>query len=226
MRHLVLFGPPGSGKGTQAALLVQRLRAHHLSTGRVLREAIAAGTPLGREAQRFIDGGKFVPDEIANAIVREYLGAIPSDTPAVLFDGYPRSVTQAHALDEILASLKQDSLDLVLLLEIPDDEVTRRLAGRRECPRCGGVFNVVSSVPSNGSECATCGGSELRLRADDNPEAIRTRIAIYHRETSPLVEHYDARGLLVRIQGNASPDVVHAEIIRALQAKLGMEIGA
>ncbi|NUP90211.1 MAG: nucleoside monophosphate kinase [Candidatus Sumerlaeia bacterium] len=216
MRHGVLLGPPGSGKGTQAALLVQRLGAQHLSTGRLLRQAIAAQTPLGREAQGAIEQGLLVPDATVNALVRETLLALPPEAPLVLFDGYPRSISQAAALDQTLRELTGHALDIALLLDLSDDEVIRRLAGRRECPQCGGVFNVVSAVPSDGSECKECGGSNLTQRADDRPGAITRRLEVYHRETQPLESHYASRGLLHRIAAAAGPATVHSRIMDAL----------
>lgn len=215
MQHLVLFGPPGSGKGTQAALLVEAIGAHHLSTGRLLREAMAAESALGQEVRDHIGAGELVPDQTVNALVRDTLRGLPRSTPAVLFDGYPRSMNQAEALDASLTEILGHGVDLVLMLDIDDGEVIRRLAGRRECADCGAIYNIHTIGAMDPTGCRRCGG-ELVQRSDDHPEAIRHRLFVYKRQTRPLLDHYAALGLLTRIDGRRPPEVIHEAMLRAI----------
>jgi adenylate kinase len=220
MRDFVLFGPPGSGKGTQAALLVERLGHFHLSTGRLLREAMSAGSALGLRAEQRVAAGGLVDDTTVNAIVREALADLPPATKAVLFDGYPRSVAQAKELDCMLQRVHGHGVDLVILLEVDDRDVIRRLAGRRECADCGAIYNIHTDPLVDPSQCKVCGG-ELLQRPDDNAEAIRHRLFLYHRETKPILDHYAGEGVLASVDARQPVEVIHEILVRAIERKFG-----
>jgi adenylate kinase len=197
-RNLVVLGPPGAGKGTQAARLSQRLEVPHIATGDILREAVAQGTELGRQAQDYMDRGDLVPDELVIAIVRERLARTDCAGGFVL-DGFPRTVPQAQALDEVMCELGRGPLK-VLNLEVGEGEILRRLSGRRTCRGCEGIFNVDQEGIEDGNPCPACGG-ELYQRTDDRPEAVRERLAVYHRQTEALIQYYSDRGLLTNLSG-------------------------
>jgi adenylate kinase len=211
--RLVLLGAPGSGKGTQA----QRLEARHglpqVSTGDLLREAVAAGTALGRAAKAVMDAGQLVDDATMLGIIRERL-ARPDAERGFILDGFPRTMPQAEALDAKLEELGR-GVTAVLLIDVSDDEVVRRLGGRRTCAENGHVFHVEFNPPRQEGVC-DLDGSELIVRDDDKPEVIRKRLETYHEKTEPLVAYYDERSVLRQIQGTAPPDEVAEEIRRTL----------
>ncbi|MBN1476220.1 nucleoside monophosphate kinase [Candidatus Sumerlaeota bacterium] len=217
MHHFALFGPPASGKGTQAALLAEATGCITLSTGRLLREALAAGSPIGLEAKRFIDEGQLVPDDTVNTLVRETIAALDPATPGILFDGYPRSLPQAEALEQILRDCDGHGVDLVLSLDVSDEEVIRRLAARRECSTCGAVYNLVFKPPRDPGRCDSCGAeNSLVQRPDDHPEAITKRLEVYQRQTQPLIQHYRDADVLVTLPGEATISEVQALALEAI----------
>lgn len=203
----MLLGPPGSGKGTQAEAIATAFGIPHLSTGEILRTAARAGTELGRRAERFMNQGHLVPDELVLGIVEERLRA-PDCRPGFLFDGFPRTVAQAEALERFAP------VDRVLAFEIPEAELMVRLTGRRSCPTCGTVYNVVTRPPKVPDTCDR-DGTALQRRADDEPAAARTRLEVYTRQTAPLLEFYERRHRLHRIDATGTPEAVADGLRRA-----------
>lgn len=205
----MFLGPPGAGKGTQAERLRTDLDLLHLATGDLLRAAVAEGTELGREAKRYMDAGELVPDAVVVGMIRDRLRAEGAER--FLLDGFPRSVPQAEALDAMLAELEAP-LDHVLSLRVSHDELVRRLAGRWICRRCGRSFHEVFA-PYGGEPCPKGGGRcDLYQREDDRPETVANRLAVYGRQTEPLIDYYRTRGLLREIDGERAPDEVYAEV--------------
>ena len=211
--NLILLGPPGAGKGTQAKLLAERYRIPHISTGDIFRAAIKEGTPLGTRAKSFLDRGLLVPDEIVIGIVSERL-AEPDCRNGFLLDGFPRTVPQADALDRYLTERKCP-LTAVLDLEVGTDLLLRRLTGRRVCRACGTPFHVETRRSRVEGQCDQCGG-ELYQRDDDKPETVAERLRVYAEQTAPLIDYYERRGLLRRVEASGSIDQVDALIERVL----------
>jgi len=211
----VLVGAPGAGKGTQAKFIAQHFAIPAISTGDIFRANLAAKTPLGVEAKRYMDAGEYVPDSVTIGIVRDRLGQ--DDTgDGFLLDGFPRTVPQAEALDAMLAELASP-LDAVLELQVDDDEVIRRLSGRRTCRSCGHVWHVEFDPPSTPGVCDTCGG-ELFQRDDDKPETIQRRLDVFREQTEPLVHFYRAKGLLRTITAAGRVDEITELAIKALES--------
>ncbi|HEX6871586.1 MAG TPA: adenylate kinase [Micromonosporaceae bacterium] len=213
--RLVLVGPPGAGKGTQAEFIAAHLSVPKISTGDIFRANVAAGTPLGVEAKRYMDSGQLVPDEVTINMVRDRL-ADSDTTDGFLLDGFPRTVPQASALDKLLADLGV-GLDLILELVVEPDEVIRRLSGRRTCRGCGKIWHIVFDAPSQEDLCDRCGG-ELYQRDDDKPETISERLRVYARDTAPLVDFYAAQGKLVGIDATGPVEDVTSRAIDALRS--------
>ena len=211
--NLVLLGPPGSGKGTQGERLQEDLRLPYYATGDILRAAVREETDLGRTAKEYMGRGDLVPDEVIVGVIAERIDSSEAADGFIL-DGYPRTEPQAEALAEKLAELGRE-LTAVLLIDVGEEEVVRRLGGRRTCAENGHVFHVELNPPEKDGIC-DLDGSELLVRDDDKPEVIRHRLAQYHEKTEPLVDYYDSRSLLRRIDGAASPEEVGAEIERTL----------
>ena len=211
--RLVLLGPPGAGKGTQAAAVRDRLGIPHISTGDMLRGAIAAGTPLGRKAKQIVDGGNLVPDDVITEMVRERLGA-PDTSQGFLLDGYPRNLGQARSLEVIMDGFGR-KLDLVLCLNLSDVEIVARLSGRRTCDRCGAPFHVVGAPPKVSGICDFCAGA-LSQRADDREEVIERRLAVYKLQTAPLSEYYRQKGILAKIDATGGVLQIRERIFKAL----------
>jgi adenylate kinase len=212
---VILLGPPGVGKGTQAVRLAEELYAAHVSTGDLLRAARREGTPLGEQAQAFMDAGELVPDDLILGLVREHLADIEADT-TVLFDGFPRTTAQATGLREVLSELDR-GVDGVVLFEAPDDTLVKRLSGRRSCPDCGAVYNVFFNPPGTEDTCDRCGGS-LVHRADDNPETVGRRLEVYKEQTAPLVSFYDSSDApLNRVRADRGVDDVYADFRNAVE---------
>jgi adenylate kinase len=211
--NLVLLGPPGSGKGTQGERLNEDLRLPYYATGDILRAAVREETELGKTAKRYMDAGDLVPDEVIVGVIVEALESEEARDGFIL-DGFPRTTPQAEALDAKLVELGR-TVNAVLLIDVSDDEVVRRLGGRRTCEANGHVFHVEFNPPQREGVC-DIDGSPLIVRDDDGPEVIRKRLATYHEKTEPLVDYYDSRSVLRRIDGEQPPDAVEAEIRRTL----------
>ncbi len=207
---IVLLGAPGSGKGTQAERIAPAFGLPHVSTGDILRGAVKGGTELGVAAKRFMDSGELVPDEVVVGIIRERL-AQPDTAAGFMLDGFPRTLEQATALDEMLAGAGR-ALRLVLLIDVPEEELVQRLAGRRACRACGRGYNVVFDPPKVEGVCDVCGG-ELFQRDDDNEATVRNRLAVYRRQTEPLIGYYRDKGILATVYGGGrNPDQVFADV--------------
>jgi adenylate kinase len=218
-RNLVLLGPPGAGKGTQAERLIDDFDLPYYSTGVILREAVEQDSELGRKAKDFMDRGVLVPDELVCAVIAERLDSGEADD-GFLLDGFPRTIAQAEMLERALDS-RGRSLTAVLLIDAPDEEVVRRLSGRRQCVKNGHVYHLEFDPPKNEGVCDQ-DGSRLVQRDDDKPATVRRRLAVYHEQTAPLIDWYDERGLLRRFDGTRTPEEVHSHI-RATLATLALE---
>jgi len=212
---LILLGPPGAGKGTQAKMLTDRFGIPQISTGDILRAAVKDGTPMGVKAKSFMDAGGLVPDEVVVGIVRERLQK--SDCAAgFILDGFPRTVAQADALQETLRELGKE-LDAVISLEVDVEALVERLTGRRTCKTCGRGYHVNFDPPKAAAICDACGG-ELFQRDDDREETIRKRLQVYHEQTAPLAAYYRSGDLLTSVDGMLGIDSVQQQILSALQA--------
>lgn len=209
MRRIVFLGPPGAGKGTQAAELARELGIPHLSTGDLLRSAVAARTDLGREAEGHMAAGRLVPDDLVLRILKERL-AEPDARNGFVLDGYPRSPAQAEALARITP------IDVVVAFEIPEEMLVDRLSGRRVCPTCHTVYHLVSRPPRVPGRCDK-DGTELVQRPDDRPEAIRTRLQVYESQTAPLLEYYRKQGLLRPVDATGTPEQVLTRVRAAVR---------
>ena len=212
--RIVLLGAPGSGKGTQAQKLVARYGVPQISTGDLLREAVAAGSALGRQAKAAMDAGELVSDDIVLGIIRERLDREDAAAGFVL-DGFPRNEAQAQALDAMLEALGQP-LDCTVLMELDLDVLLRRLTGRRSCANCGRIYNVHTSPPARPDVCDHCGGS-LERRADDNEETVRNRLEVYRSRTQPLIGFYQRRGLLKVVDADGDIDEVFERLVSLIE---------
>jgi adenylate kinase len=210
--RVVFLGPPGAGKGTQARALAQEWGVPQIATGDMLREAVAAGTPLGREAQRIMESGALVPDDVIVGLIADRLRQ-PDAARGFILDGFPRTIGQAESLDRLLKDLDQ-TLDAVVNFDVSEPELLRRLTGRRLCRQCQTAFHLVSAPPARPGVCDRCGG-QLYQRDDDSEATARHRLDVYARQTAPLLDHYRGRGLLASIQGEGSVDAIRAAIRRA-----------
>jgi len=208
--NIILLGPPGAGKGTQAARLVERHGMRQLSTGDMLRAAVSAQTPVGLKAKAIMDAGELVSDEIVSALIDDELAAMGEGTGAI-FDGYPRTAAQAEQLDAILAKNGR-TLGRVIELEVDEDELVRRIVGRYSCASCGAGYHDEFQQPKVAGVCDRCGSTEFKRRKDDNEETVRTRMAEYRAKTAPILPLYDARGIVTRVDGMAPIDDVTASV--------------
>lgn len=212
--NIILLGPPGSGKGTQARLLVERDGMVQLSTGEMLREAVAAGTKTGQQAKAVMDAGNLVTDEIVIGIISDRLDQ-PDVKGGAIFDGFPRTLAQADALELLLAE-KGMSLDSVIEMRCEDDDLIERVVGRFTCSHCGEGYHAKFKAPSKDGVCDKCDSTDFTHRPDDNKDSMRNRLLVYYKETSPLIGYYHAKGALDVVDGTASIDKVTAQIAGVL----------
>ena len=208
--NIILLGPPGAGKGTQSANLVERHGMRQLSTGDMLRAAVKAETPVGLEAKAVMERGDLVSDEIVSALISDELAAMGSETGAI-FDGYPRTEAQALSLDTILEKHGR-KLDHVIELEVDEDALVERITGRFSCPSCGALYHDTAKPPKVEGVCDECGSTEFKRRPDDNEATVRNRMAEYRAKTAPILPIYEARGIVSRVDGMAAIDEVTAAI--------------
>lgn len=213
--NLILLGPPGAGKGTQARMLEERFGLVQLSTGDLLRGAVAAGTPAGLAAKAVMEAGELVSDEIVLAVLKERLEQ-PDVTKGTILDGFPRTDAQAEALDRLLTE-KDQKIDAVISLEVDDEAMVARVAGRYTCAACGEGYHDDFKQPKAEGVCDKCGGTQMKRRADDNAETVRTRLQAYHAQTAPLIDYYAARDALTEVPAMGSID----DIATALDAIVG-----
>ena len=206
---IIFLGAPGAGKGTQAEIVSERLGIPTISTGAIIRSALKEGTKMGLEAKKFIEAGALVPDNIVIGIVKERLSESDCDKGYIL-DGFPRSVPQAIALEEMGVSL-----DKVISLEVSDEEIVERMSGRRVCPGCGRTYHTIHLPSKKGEECEDC-GTKLSIRADDAPDVVRSRLEVYHSVTEPLKAYYESKGKLCLVDGKASVEEITRRTLEAL----------
>jgi adenylate kinase len=211
---VILLGPPGAGKGTQAKRLLETLKVPQISTGDMLREAVGAKTELGLKAKEYMDAGKLVPDEVVIGLVKERLNK-GDCKDGFMLDGFPRTVAQAEELGNTLEAMNR-RIEHVVLLDVPDDELVARITGRRTCGACGAIYHIMFSPPPEEGTCR-CGAKELQQRADDNEETVRERLNTYHDQTAPLISFYDQRGVLRKVEGaGKNPDEVFGLVTAAI----------
>lgn len=210
---IIMLGPPGSGKGTQAVRLSQKLGIPHVSTGDLFRENMKNDTPVGRKAKEFINQGKLVPDEITMQMLAEKI-ASPECSRGYILDGVPRTAEQVAMLDELLQRQRQQTA--VVYLEVSDEEVIKRISGRRSCPQCGSIYHVSFSPPKADGVCDK-DQTPLVQREDDKPDVVKKRLEVYHAQTSPVVEIYRARGHLQKVNGEQKPDPIFQQLLTAVQ---------
>jgi len=216
--NIILLGPPGSGKGTQAEMLSKTYGIPHISTGDILREEVMKGTSLGEKVKVYMNKGELVPDELVIEILKKRLQE-PDCKKGFILDGFPRNLRQAKALDIILRDVNL-KIDAVVYIDVTDEEIMRRLSLRRTCKVCGRVYNLYYNPPKYDEKCDICGG-ELFIRDDDKPEVIERRLKVFNEETKPLIEYYEEKRLLVRISGMSSID----DVFRHIAEKLGLKKG-
>jgi len=215
--NLVLFGAPGSGKGTQAERLRDRFSLKHISTGDLLRDAVAGGTDLGKKVESIMAAGELVSDHIVLQLIKETVGAVKADDSlnGWMLDGYPRTVGQAKMLDGLLAET-DDAIDSIVVLEVDRNAIIERLSARRSCPECKAVYNVLNMPPKQDGICDNCGAG-LVHRKDDQPETITNRLDVYEQQTIPILEHYEGKVSIHRVDGNQPIDVVTEAVERVVK---------
>ncbi|NLW17340.1 MAG: adenylate kinase [Firmicutes bacterium] len=212
--NIVLMGPPGAGKGTQAVRIAETYGIPHISTGDIFRATVKSGTALGAQLQEYMSSGQLVPDEITIRIVQERLQQ-PDCASGFLLDGFPRTIEQAEALDKTLAT---NPIDMVINIEVPDEELIRRLTGRRVCPSCGATYHIDFNPPQAEGVCDQCGG-ELQQRQDDTIATVKNRLEVYNRQTEPLINYYQQQDKLISIDGSQAIDKVFQDIAQHLGAR-------
>ena len=211
--RLIMLGAPGAGKGTQAGRLAEAYKIPHISTGDIFRANIKGGTELGKKAKSYMDAGKLVPDELVCDLVSDRI-AQEDCKDGFILDGFPRTIPQAEALDAAMAKMGI-KLDAAVNVDVPDENIVRRMGGRRACLKCGATYHIEYLKPKTEGICDNC-GSELVLRDDDKPETVLTRLSVYHEQTQPLIEYYEKAGTLKTVDGTVSADEVFAEIKKIL----------
>ncbi len=212
--RLVLLGPPGAGKGTQARMLEKRFGVPQVASGDLLRTAVRKKTALGREAKRFMDKGALVPDDLVLKLVEERLSQ-PDAASGFILDGFPRTVAQAETLSAMLKTAGQRQLDKVVAIMVPDEEIVKRISGRRTCKNCGAMYHLIYDPPRNHNLCNSCNG-ELYQRDDDAEDTVRMRLEVYAATMRPLLEYYERAGLLKQIDGIGRPEEIQQRIVEAL----------
>lgn len=213
--NVLLMGPPGAGKGTQADLIKDRYPIPHISTGDMFREAVSTGTELGKEAKKYMDSGKLVPDEVTIGIVQERL-AQDDCKEGFLLDGFPRTVKQAEALDQVLAKLGK-KVEAAINITVPEDILYERMSGRISCRDCKTVYHLKFNPPAKAGICDKCGG-ELIQRSDDQGDTVKRRLEVYAEQTNPLIEYYEKQGVLNDIDGNRDSQAVFADIVKVMES--------
>lgn len=216
--QMILIGPPGAGKGTQAERLTKEFQIPQISTGDLFRKNLREGTPLGKKAKEYMDAGKLVPDDVTVAMVEERLQQ-PDCQNGFILDGFPRTVYQAEALKQVLAKMGK-KLTAVVSIEVPWEELMKRLTGRRVCKSCGATFHVYFNPPKVSNVCDQCGG-ELYQRDDDKAETVEKRLEVYEQQTAPVIDYYKGRGLVIAVDGTKEIDQVFADITAKLRGMAG-----
>lgn len=214
--NIIMLGPPGAGKGTQAQMLAEKYGIPQISTGDILRAAVAEGTELGKKAKEYMDKGQLVPDEVVIGIVKERLSK-PDCEKGFILDGFPRTVAQAEALDGILKEMGK-KIDYVINIVVPDEEILKRLTGRRTCKVCGAMYHIIYNPPKVEGKCDKCGG-DLYQRDDDKEETIKNRLSVYHSQTAPLIDYYRKKGVLIDIDGTKDIKTIFQDICAVLEGK-------
>lgn len=216
--NVILLGPPGAGKGTQSKYLEDRFHLKQLSSGDMLRAAVANGTEVGLVAKPYMESGKLVPDEVVLGVVFETIKSLPEGLPGFILDGFPRTVQQAAELDELLAKSRK-TIDAVIVVDVSDDQLVERISGRFTCAKCGEVYNDFSRRPKAENICDRCGGTEFKRRSDDKPETVRARLDVYHKQTKPLIDYYRGKGKLHVIDGELPIEDVTRRINGIMEGK-------
>jgi adenylate kinase len=219
--NVILLGPPGAGKGTQAKLLEEKLGLKQLSSGDMLRAAVSRGTAIGQKANSYMEKGKLVPDDVVVDVVFEYIDGMTSGN-GIILDGFPRTVDQASALDRKLSE-KGARIDIVIVIKVRDDRLVERIAGRFTCATCGEGYHDAFKRPATAETCDKCGGHEFKRRADDDPETVKGRLEIYHSQTVPLIDYYQKRGKVAMIDGELSIEDVSRQMDEVLASLEGAE---
>ena len=212
---IIMLGAPGAGKGTQAKLIAEKYGLPHVSTGDIFRANVKEGTQLGLEAKKYMDQGLLVPDELTVRILLDRVSR-PDCSAGYVLDGFPRTIPQAQVLEKALAELG-DQIDFAIDVDVPDENIVRRMGGRRACVTCGATYHMEHVPPRTEGICDTCGG-ELILREDDKPDTVKNRLKVYHEQTQPLIDYYKAQGKLAEVDGMKAIDDVFAEIVTVLDA--------
>ena len=210
---IIMLGAPGAGKGTQAKMIAEKYAIPHVSTGDIFRANIKNGTELGKEAKKYMDQGKLVPDELTVKILLDRV-AQPDCANGYVLDGFPRTIPQAEVLDKALRELG-DKIDYAINVDVPDENIVNRMGGRRACVGCGATYHIKYNAPKVENTCDTCGG-ELIIRDDDKPETVQNRLSVYHQQTQPLIDFYEKQGVLKTVDGTVDMNDVFAAIVDIL----------
>ena len=214
MLNIVIFGAPGSGKGTQSEKIIEKYGLFHISTGDVLRAEMKNGTELGKIAEGYISKGQLVPDDLIVDMLAKVLDMNEEAKQGVIFDGFPRTIPQAEALDAALKKISQ-TMDYAIDVDVPDENIVKRMGGRRACLNCGATYHIVFNPTKVEGKCDAC-GAETVLRDDDKPETVQKRLSVYHEQTQPLIDYYKAQGILKSVDGTKPMDEVFANIVAIL----------